>query len=275
MILTCPSCETRFSVADDALGAMGRTVRCGTCRHQWFESPGGDAFGALAYQSDDTEPETDFDSLFDTEPSYGSDIPASSQHPDDASEAPLAEDEWDSEDAPRPAAPALTAAPAFRPRQRSSGWLGWTAVASVVVAMSAAAALLADLVIEVWPPSKRLYAMAGLPFAAPGEGLEMRNITARIEPAGDGTRLVIEGNIVNVSREVRPVPLVRVVLRDDRRDLASWRFLATDVNMIPNENVSFTTFYDRVPASATGAALGFSSAPVTNVPVPERAAARE
>lgn len=38
MILSCPSCNSRFLVDPAALGA-GRQVRCGRCRHDWFATP--------------------------------------------------------------------------------------------------------------------------------------------------------------------------------------------------------------------------------------------
>lgn len=39
MIVSCPSCNLRFLVANDALGEAGRTVRCGSCGHKWFQAP--------------------------------------------------------------------------------------------------------------------------------------------------------------------------------------------------------------------------------------------
>lgn len=39
MILTCPSCSTRYLVAAESIGSSGRDVRCANCGHVWFESP--------------------------------------------------------------------------------------------------------------------------------------------------------------------------------------------------------------------------------------------
>lgn len=39
MILQCKNCNARYLVADHAIGAEGRTVRCARCSHSWFESP--------------------------------------------------------------------------------------------------------------------------------------------------------------------------------------------------------------------------------------------
>lgn len=36
MIITCPSCHTRFEIAPSALGSAGRTVRCSSCGARWF-----------------------------------------------------------------------------------------------------------------------------------------------------------------------------------------------------------------------------------------------
>lgn len=39
MIITCPSCRTRFEIAPAALGSAGRTVRCSQCSERWFVDP--------------------------------------------------------------------------------------------------------------------------------------------------------------------------------------------------------------------------------------------
>ncbi|GBD40962.1 hypothetical protein HRbin39_00334 [bacterium HR39] len=40
VVITCPSCGTRYRVSRGSLGPVGKTVRCSRCSHRWFaEAP--------------------------------------------------------------------------------------------------------------------------------------------------------------------------------------------------------------------------------------------
>ena len=39
MILTCPACDTKYVVKDDAIPLGGRQVRCASCKHSWHQDP--------------------------------------------------------------------------------------------------------------------------------------------------------------------------------------------------------------------------------------------
>ena len=39
MIITCPSCSTRYLVPEERIGEQGRRVRCAKCAQVWFQDP--------------------------------------------------------------------------------------------------------------------------------------------------------------------------------------------------------------------------------------------
>jgi predicted Zn finger-like uncharacterized protein len=39
MILTCPACDTKYVVKNDAIPPGGRQVRCASCKHSWHQDP--------------------------------------------------------------------------------------------------------------------------------------------------------------------------------------------------------------------------------------------
>ena len=236
MILACPSCDARFSVADEALLPDGRTVRCSSCAHQWFAESAADEAPAPA------DPEHEIEQVF----------------------AESEADEGDATETVEASAATLVAARRVaRSDQRQTGaWMGWTALASVIAVILASSVLLADTISELWPPAKRLYAMVNLPLAGPAAGLDIQNIKAHFEDGADGPMLIIEGDIVNMSGAVKSVPMVRVSLNDEsRNELTQWVFAATDFNLIPSEIVAFRTSHQAPPEAAVFAALGFSSDP--------------
>ncbi|MCD7061296.1 zinc-ribbon domain-containing protein [Pelagibacterium xiamenense] len=56
MIITCPNCHTRYRLAPDALGALGREVKCANCESTWAATP---SFPAPTKPAADPEPDDD------------------------------------------------------------------------------------------------------------------------------------------------------------------------------------------------------------------------
>jgi predicted Zn finger-like uncharacterized protein len=71
VIITCPNCQTRYKVAAEAIGAVGRQVQCATCESAWTATP---VFPQAANPLADADPDddelafgSDRDSLFSPE----------------------------------------------------------------------------------------------------------------------------------------------------------------------------------------------------------------
>jgi len=59
MIITCPSCNSRFVVKAEVIGEKGRTVKCAKCANKWFQEPDNEALNTAKETSSEpsgTEP---------------------------------------------------------------------------------------------------------------------------------------------------------------------------------------------------------------------------
>ena|SRR5215469_1283878 len=56
MIVTCPTCSTRYLVDTQKLGAQGRMVRCGSCSHTWYQAPPEDLAPHIELTGPEPEP---------------------------------------------------------------------------------------------------------------------------------------------------------------------------------------------------------------------------
>lgn len=59
MIVTCPSCANRYLVETERLSAQGRMVRCGNCRHTWYQAPPDEAPPRVEFMPPLGEPRAD------------------------------------------------------------------------------------------------------------------------------------------------------------------------------------------------------------------------
>jgi hypothetical protein len=150
-----------------------------------------------------------------------------------------------------PPRPGRLPVPAPRRRARRRSAVGWAALGLVLVLL--ALAVLAGIiargeVVAMWPAAARLYALAGLPEAPPGPGLELGEVIAA--PTADG--LIIEGDITNTGRTAREVPRLRVALRDPDEKETQFKIIdPPKVQLVPGESAHFKTSFDNADETAT------------------------
>jgi hypothetical protein len=141
------------------------------------------------------------------------------------------------------------------PRRRLAGWsvLG---VILVLLALAILAAIIARKeVVAMWPPAARLYALAGLPAAPPGPGLEL----AKIAPTRTAEGLVIEGDITNTGSAARDVPRLRVALHDPAEKETQFKIIDPPTARLgPGETAHFKTSFDHPDEAATGVLVTFA-----------------
>ncbi|MEO1038396.1 MAG: zinc-ribbon domain-containing protein [Pseudomonadota bacterium] len=189
MIVTCPSCEARYRVDEDALSARGGKVRCSSCGHNWV---------------------AENDALPLTEPV-------------DPQPVPEAEPEPEPEPVRRgPHSVIRERAEARRRKARLMTELGaWGGVAAMFAVFVGGAWLFRADIVHAMPGTARAYAAVGAevnPF-----GLEIADLSVERAEAGGAPAIVVEGVLRNVAGSDRPAgPLQARVLGEDGAVLAEW-----------------------------------------------------
>jgi predicted Zn finger-like uncharacterized protein len=230
MQLACPACHTAFHIEAAALGVNGRSVRCTRCRNTWFARPS-DLVPTPAMAEVHDEPEA----IFPDEPQEAA--------------APILPEvvAWndmvivDVQDGPSlaPGVPSETAVPVVQPsfgapthlaeavrgrrRPIKSGRqetrLGLVALLLGVIVVIGVTAR--EPLVQTFPGLAGYYSLIGLPVNL--RGLEFRDLRTSFETQDGAQVLIIEGEIVNSTRQSREIPRLRLsVMSEDRQEIYAW-----------------------------------------------------
>ena len=163
---------------------------------------------------------------------------------------------------PAPAAPAYDVTRVVTPdsapdetprkpaRRRRSGLV---LVLLLLVAVGAAAYFERTQVMRFLPATASLYAMVGLVGAPGSQGLQLHDVAFRIEDTGEGTSsLVISGKVMNVGRDYRLLPELRVLLLDGQMEATeSWALRTTAEGLAPGATTVFEAVYADPPRTGS------------------------
>ena len=242
MILTCPSCRTRYQTDSARIVAPGRNVRCAKCGHVWFQ--------AAAIPDAEVEPEA---IIGPAAPPLGSSAaPAVEAVAPEGSSANLGAG---------PVSEDSISTPARRSRHsRGAAFAqsaGWAALIFFIAGIGWASVQYRQAIAGLWPRSASLYAAVGLPVNI--RGIELTNISYQQEYEDGQPVLSVTGKVVNISNRELPVPEIRVVLLDDaKHELYHWNFDAGIPTLKPGGESTFVTRLSSPPPEARNLNVRFA-----------------
>lgn len=227
MIISCPSCQTRYDMPTSRFAADGTMIKCASCGYSWLESRAIEIDTSLSQKlpaviDHGYEPEHEIRRLVD---------------------------------ASREAQEAFAAKRAARLRRIA----GWTGLAAGLTLPFVAAAALPETIVSAAPATIRAYQALGWDINV--YGLDLRRIEMQ-HMVVDGTRvLAVKGEIANISGGERKIPWLRFGLKaDGGGEVYTWTLDAGARPLKPGEITSFVTRVASPPETAKNLEIRFAHA---------------
>jgi len=239
MIISCPSCETRYQVDEAKFPPQGRNVRCAKCGNNWHQAS--------------PEPETAVENA--------SAAPAPA--PTEAEPAPKVESRTEPEAVPEDRGASRTASYPVNPQRRGRTAVpsppllptlavvaGWICLIAAVLVIAVSAVRYRQDIAVIWPQSAGVYSTLGMKVNA--SGIDFRGVDYHREIEDGTVVLAVTGSIVNAGKRELPVPqMVRVTLSDaSNHELYHWTFTPKAVTLKPGQSIAFVTRLSSPPIAS-------------------------
>lgn len=244
LLLTCEKCQTQYRLGPEALGKIGREVRCTRCKHQWFQpAPEGPVRSSSSPESTAGGGDASFAQVM-------AEINAAIQQGAD----PIPE-------SVRPASLPVTRAPlppppfSFKAEARTA-LLSFLlmAIVSFGVAIPARGAI-----VSLWPPAALLFDTIGFDVPVTGEGLRLSDLTAAYREEGGGTFLDVNLKVTNIAERSVKYPAFKVILQGRTESLKEWRLEKEGQNWLgPGNSTPLSFSFPDVHKGGVSVAVTFS-----------------
>ena len=246
MILECTECRTRYLVPDAAIGADGRTVRCASCKHSWFQAP---PLLDLVTRAEALQSMPAPASPSPAPLASGRGLPASGLA---SGPVPAAANEPDFD-------PFAHRAPLHARRN--------PARRQTVAAVAAGSAMLVGVAAILYSGAPGFATQLGLAQALKNDPLVIEQYPIDRRDLPTGTELfAVSGRIINTSSQRQTVPDIRAELRDGRninaRIVFSWTITPERRLLAPSASIEFNSAQTDVPANSKRLDFTFERGPV-------------
>ena len=225
MIVSCPTCTSRYDLSEHRQTSSPLTITCRNCGHRWRELPMLEVVDvpsrAVARVIDHRD-----------EPSF--DV----QHLVEAARS--AQEEF-----------------AAKRKARIKRLTGWVSLGVFALAPFAAAAMMPETIVSAAPIAIKAYQKLG--YEVNIYGLDIRHIEQEHKIINGARVLMIKGEISNPTTDIRKIPWLRFGLRDvSAKELYSWTLDTSSRPLRPGETTSFVTRVAAAPELAKNLEIRFA-----------------
>lgn len=277
MIITCPNCQTRYQLAEKAIGSAGRKVLCAHCQKSWNAVPEKEQPlpkpKLVAEQEAPVHRRKNEDEIFTAEDEAALDAEfaaadvvqtpeAPSVPPSDDTDASV-EDVAEDESAKNPDSKnyrAMLRRQALLRKQLPTGRIRFHArvlIAGLLGVTIVGGLMFRTDIVRLLPDMAGVYSAIGLPVNV--NGLEFTGVETLRSMQNGVDVMLVTGRVHNISGKQAGVPPIVVSILDEQgNSVYSWSVMPLARVLGPNEKIEFEARLNSAPAGAQAIRLGFA-----------------